>query len=145
MTEEKSEDEFVVIEETENYYLVRNVEGKEIKLYKIDQEEVRRIHRASIEKLAKGLTREMVDSLTAELRNILSLGILLHEYPDIARNLVDKLREYYDTVGRPNLLHYYIKDIDPDMYGKGQTFLREVESLLGVMNETADYIEEMNE
>jgi len=138
-----TEEEFVVIEDTENYYLVRNAEGKEIKLYKIDQEEVRRIHRASIEKLAKGLTREMVDNLTAELKNILSLGILLHEYPDIAKNLVDKLREYYETVGRPNLLHYYIKDIDPDMYGKGQTFLKEVESLFGVMNEVAEYMEEI--
>ena len=143
MTKETSEEEFVVIEETDNYYLVRNVEGKEIKLFKIDQEEVRRIHRASIEKLAKGLTREMVDNLTAELKNILSLGILLHEYPDIAKNLVDKLREYYETVGRPNLLHYYIKDIDPDMYGKGQTFLKEVESLFGVMNEVAEYMEEI--
>ena len=138
-----TEEEFIVIEDTPDYYLVRNVEGKEIKLYKIDQEEVRRIHRASIEKLAKGLTREMVDSLTAELRNILSLGILLHEYPDIAKNLVDKLRDYYEKVGRPNLLHYYIKDIDPDVYGKGQTFLKEVESLLGLMDEVVDFMQEV--
>ena len=143
MTKETSEEEFVVIEETEDYYLVRNVEGKEIKLYKIDQEEVRRIHRVSIEKLAKGLTREMVDSLTAELRNILSLGILLHEYPDMARNLVDRLKDYYEAVGRPNLLHYYIKDIDPDVYGKGQTFLKEVESLHEVMEEVGECMEEM--
>ena len=143
MTKEKSKEQFVVIEETENYYFVRNVEGKEIKLYKIDQEEIKRIHRASIEKLAKGLTREMVDSLTAELKNILSLGILLNEYEDLAKNLTQKLTECYEIVGRPNLLHYYIKDIDPDVYGKAQTFLREVKSLHEVMEEVREYMEEM--
>jgi len=132
--------EIIELVEDHDKYCMVSIDGKLVKAHKLDLEQLQRIHRESIEKLAKGLTREMVESLISMLTRILYLDLFLKDYLRTAEHLTNLLKNYYEIIGSPNAFHYYIKNIDPEIYGKGQTFLKEVESLLKMMDEVLSYM-----
>jgi len=135
-----------VIEDFGKYCTV-DIDGRIVKAFKLDMEQLEKIRKESIEKLAKGMTKLMVKSLISRLDKIVSCNLLLKDYLHTAESLTEVLNTYYDTVGPPNVLHYYIKNIDPEIYGKGQTFLKESHSLLETMKKVLihmDLLEEEN-
>jgi len=109
--------------------------GKELRMIKIDMKEIERAHKERIEKVAQNLSVAKASILTSRLARILSDNISTSSHRLIALELTDLLERCYDEVGNPNLFHYPIKNISPEIYGKSHTFLKEVEMLFGTMVE----------
>ena len=118
-----------LIEDHKDYYLVKDDKGEEVKLFKINKEELDNLKNEQNLRVAEKLSFQKLMNLYRGLEVIIQTKLLIEDYATAAQGIVDKLRKCYDEVGSPNLFHHYIKDIDPEMYGRAQTFRKETNSL----------------
>jgi len=119
-----------IIEKDEDHYLVENEKGEKIKLYMIKQEELDKIRRKENLKVVEKLHFKKLMRLIDMLVTIDESEIVIEHYEGTVTRLVEHLKACYDDVGRPNLFHHYIKNLDPIQYGRAQTFREETKSLL---------------
>jgi hypothetical protein len=124
-----------LIEDHEDYYRVRNKKGEELKLFKINQEELDRISRENNLKVVENLDSKKLMRLSSMLETIDKTELLIEHYEAAATRLVEHLNMCYDEVGRPNLFHHYIKNLDPEQYGRAQTFRKETRQLIETVHE----------
>jgi hypothetical protein len=127
-----------LIKKYDDYYLVRNEQGEEIKLYILKQEELDEIRRKGNLKVAEGLDSKMLMRLSSMLETIDKAEILIEHYEGAATRLVEHLKMCYDEVGRPNLFHHPIKNLDPEQYGRAQTFRKETRNLIETVHEVIE-------
>jgi len=109
--------------------------GKELRMIKIDMKEMERAHKERIEKVAQNLSIKTASILVNKLAEVLSTDVSVSSHKLIALELTDIMERCYNEVGNPNLFHFPIKNISPEIYGKSHTFLKEVEMLFGTMVE----------
>ena len=127
-----------LIKKYDDYYLVRNEKGEEIKLYMLKQVELDRIRRENNIKVAENLDSKKLMHLSSMLETINKTELLIEHYEAAATRLVEHLNMCYDEVGRPNLFHHYIKNLDPEQYGRAQTFRIETRQLIETVHEIFD-------
>jgi len=132
------EEDVEIVEENDEYYLIKDSEGKERKLYKINMDQLAEMHKQRIQICADRLDKEDVDPLINQLSEILSRTISVDEYLEIACNISAKLEDLYAIMGSGNIFHSFIKQLDPYQYGRAQTFTDNVESLLHTLSEIRD-------
>lgn len=132
-----------VVENNDNFYLVEDEEGHFVKLYKIDKQKIDREHIESVKKVAEAFDKEDIDVLISGLEKVIKNEPKVSDYLWMATQLTQHLEECYRKVGRPNLFHYSIKNINPEIYGKAQTFMNEVQKLFDIMREVLDMMTKM--
>lgn len=118
-----------LVEKFEDHYLVRNEQGEEIKLYIIKQEEIEEIRRKDNIRVIERLSFKRLNRLLEMLADIDTSEIVIEHYEATVNRLVEHLKACYEEVGRPNLFHYHIKNLDPLQYGRAQTFRDETKRL----------------
>lgn len=117
--------------------------GKEIRMIKIDREEMKRAHDERIAKVALELKVLSATVLIRKLAKILSTEITVSSHNEVASELTELLELSYDEVGNPNLFHHPIKNLDPEIYGKANTFLKEVNLLFETMVEVFQHMKKL--
>jgi len=101
------------------------------------QKEMERIHKESIATL-RMCPRTYLTQLWLECGNILEYLPSVDEYEKRANNLTEVINQAYEAtrkVAGPNCLHAHHKSIDPEIYGRAQTFSKCVRSLLSDVKE----------
>ena len=132
-----------LVSEHENYYLARNEQGEEIKLFKIKTKELEESMRRDNLKVVEKLNFKRLNRLVEMLEVIDKSDILIEHYEGTVTRLVEHLKVCYDEVGRPNLFHYYIKNLDPIHYGRAQTFREETRRLIERVHEIVELKKEL--
>ena len=97
--------------------------------------EIDQINKKRTMDVAKSLDKkDIIDTINMLLdinNNIPSIV----EYNNKAIDISSQLKMCYNKIGVPNLFHHYIKQIDPDIYGKAQTMLNVCRSLVSTLIE----------
>lgn len=124
-----------LIKKYDDHYLVRNEQGEEIKLYILKQQELDEIRYKGNLKVAENLDSKKLMRLSSMLEAIDKAELLIEHYEGAAIRLVEHLQMCYDEVGRPNIFHHYIKNLDPEQYGRAQTFRIETRQLIETVHE----------
>jgi len=124
-----------LIKKYDDHYLVRNEQGEEIKLYILKQEELDEIRHKGNLKIAENLDSKKLMRLSSMLEAIDKAELLIEHYEAAATRLVEHLKFCYDEVGRPNIFHHPIKNLDPEQYGRAQTFRKETRNLIEAVHE----------
>ena len=132
-----------LVKEYDNYYLARNEQGEEVKLYKIKTEELERRRREDNLKVVEKLNYKRLNRLVDMLETIDKSDIVIEHYEGVVTRLVEHLKVCYDEIGRPNLFHYHIKNLDPIQYGRAQTFREETRSLIERVHEIVELKREL--
>jgi len=132
-----------LIKKYDDHYLVRNEQGEEIKLYIIKQEELDEIRHKDNLKVVEKLHFKKLNRLAEMLEIIDKNELLIEHYKTSATRLVEHLKMCYDEVGRPNVFHHYIKNLDPEYYGRAQTFREETRSLIERVHEIIELKREL--
>lgn len=132
-----------VIKETNRYYEFKTPDGKVVKAFKIDKYEIAKSHDERIKKVAEAFTSLHIQEIIQRLETILNDLPTVETYLGVVTELAPYLRECYDVVGNPNLFHYPIKYIDPDIYGRADGLVKRVTELLEDMWEVANKMVKM--
>jgi len=131
------------VEEHPDYYVLENQEGEKVKAYKINLDEVNKLHEESVRKVAERLNKDDIFQILAVLTDILNDIPDVISYEVVATKLACNLQLLYDKVGSPNLFHHPIKNISLEVYGRAESFVREVVQLYETIIEIAEMMKEM--
>ena len=133
-----------ILEESNRWYKVEVIGTGEIKtLYKIDLESLKESHYKRVRQVAEKIDKNEIDFLITHVNTLIKRKIDINEYEGIASALSKRLEKIYIQIGEPNLFHHSIKNINPCIYGKAQTFYRELESLNELLKEVKKEMEEI--
>ena len=135
---DKLPDIFELIEELPDRYIVTNKEGEQgnrLILFKVKTKEIEKSHQDEIEKAIKVLDKEEVTKLFHTVKSLQKNPPSVIEYNDVAINITKILKKFYDKIGSPNIFHHSIKQIDPNIYGRAQTFIHQMEILKNILKE----------
>lgn len=136
--------EYELVENKEDHYLIREKGGtKTFKAFKIDMDKIKESNDESNRKVAKKFSFEDLKNLVIHLERILNNVPTVDKYEKEAIELTKRLNSCYNIVGVPNLFWHPIKNIDPTIYGKAQTFLKQVFQLFETMHDVAQIMKEM--
>jgi hypothetical protein len=92
------------------------------------------IHRRKIETTSKCSLQtltEIKELCTLNLRDI----PLVTSYINRSYEIVKVLERAYGEIGKTNVLHFFIKNISPEIHGRAQTFMSEVTELQSLVEE----------
>lgn len=137
-------DEYKVIEEHSEYYIIEDRNGNQKRAVKIRRDKIQKIHDDSNKKVAENIDVKRFSELVLRLEDILNNVPTIDKYKDIAVELANFLKQCYDDVGNPNLFHYPIKNIDPEIYGRADTLLKGVTQLYESMIEVGEMMKNMS-
>lgn len=98
------------------------------------EKEMAEIHSTSIQTLSKGSLKTL-QKISGFCNQILEHEPTVSSYKTVAETLVSLLEQAYKEIGEPNELHYYIKEIDPSIYGKADDLINHTISLHKTMEE----------
>jgi len=132
---ERLPESYELVEELSDRYIVTNKEGKRLVLYKIDSDATQTKHNEEIKKAAKFLNREEVTHLFHKVKTLQKNPPTVVDYYDLAAEIAKTLQNFYNQIGSPNIFHQPVKNIDPEIYGKAQSFMRQLEILKNILKE----------
>jgi len=131
-------DEYIeMVHENEGSYTLKDSDGRIFKSIKIKQEDIDKIHEDSIRKVSEAVDEHDLTKIMKVVQSILSAPVTITEYEVIAESLAHHFRALYAVIGSPNLFHHYIKQVDPEIYGKAQTLIPQLTSLAKTLNEVS--------
>lgn len=117
-----------VLYEDDNSF-VAEIDGKPVKLFKINIEELKINHKRDLYFAAVKLPLLLIKDSLEYVNSIINNIPTVDDYEFIANEVVKFLYKI-DIIIRPeklgHLVHHLIKDIDPNYYGKAQTFMRQI-------------------
>lgn len=116
-------------------FIARDGEGKKITLHAINKDKIANHHKDSIREVAKKVDADIIKSIEMQTYGYINEIIDIDDWYDIATNLTKILVELYKSIGSPNIFHYSIKYINPDIYGNAQTFRKYCKDLNDICNE----------
>jgi len=119
-------DGYKVIDEKDDRYIIETEKGQTLIAYKIDTNDISKRRHEEIEKVAKKLDKKEVVQLLGMVNDLYDNPPSIVDYLGAATEVVKILRKYYDKVDSSNLFHHPIKQIDPEIYGKAQTFMHQM-------------------
>jgi len=134
----KTTEEVKVIDEEENHYLIQKNDGKQMKLFKINIDDIKKFNHESNQKVAKNIHPSTFKILISQLEFIINTTGADSCYKTLAEDLTKQLNLCYNEVGTGNLFHHPIKNIDPAIYGKGFTLVQETRNLYDMMLQVAE-------
>ncbi len=105
------------------------LDGKEIKLYKINIDEIEIKRRTDLYKAAGHIPKELIVNALYLTSRTLDKIPTVDDYEDIATIAVDYMNQIYKYLRKNKLsyiIHYLIKNTDPYIYGRAQTFMKNI-------------------
>jgi len=93
-----------------------------------------RIHDENIQTLIKCSDNKLLEILVF-CNEIIEKEPTVSSYLQKAEEIMKLLEEAYKEVGPPNSFHYDIKGLDPEIYGRAETFMKQISSLMGTVQE----------
>lgn len=135
--------EVKVVENNIDHYVLEKEDGTQIKAFKIKRDEMQKIHDDLNRKVAENLKVDTLIELISRLEEIMNNLPTFDKWRETADELTDFLEYCYNEVGNPNQFHHPIKNVNPEIYGRADTFLKEVLHLHTSMLEVAEMMKEM--
>ena len=129
-----------LISETDDCYIA-NVDGKQVKLFKINTTEIKERWEKNVGKATKLIPKHHFEVLLKILINTINNVPTVVEYERVSKNIAGHINKLYDFVSPScnqhlsNIFHHPYKNISTEIYGKAQTFMKEIKSLLDTMND----------
>jgi len=115
------------------------VDGKETKLFKINIEELNAKHDRDLLEASKHLSKSDIEEMLFFTRRIIQFVPRITEYERVAVETTDLMERVYKALEPYKLsylMHHLVKDTNPEIYGKAETFMKQI----GMFNE---YLEEI--
>lgn len=111
-----------------------NETGQRSCMVLIDPDRMRDLHAQDLKRAADRIDPETFNALKMQTTLILANEPTVSRYAEVAQDLTEILQDAYDQVGEPkrgqgNIFHSHCKYINPEWYGKAQTFMNEVKGL----------------
>jgi len=134
------EETIELISETDDAYIA-NVDGKQVKLFKINTTEIKERWNRNIDTASKLISKYQFESMLKILINVINNVPTVDEYERISNNIAAHINILYDDIapscnhGFSNIFHHPYKNISTEIYGKAQTFMKEIKGLLDTMND----------
>ena len=98
------------------------------------EKEISEIHNKSVQVLSK-CSLKLLQKILNFCNQILKHEPTVSNYKTVTETLVSLLERAYSEIGKPNELHYFIKEIDPSIYGKAENLIKHVISLQKTIEE----------
>lgn len=98
------------------------------------EKEMSEIHNKSVQVLSK-CSLKTLQKILNFCNQILKHEPKVSSYKTVTETLVSLLERAYSEIGEPNELHYFIKEIDPSIYGKAENLIKHVTSLQKTIEE----------
>lgn len=107
------------------------IDGKRVKLFKIDKDEIKNRRIQSLQYAAEKIDEPCFIGLFKLVEYCKNNIPTVDKYEQLAIDISEILDLVYDQVGHKytNIFHYYFKDISPSIYGKAQTFMKNINML----------------
>ena len=121
--------ELTLVEETDKGYIIKDQDGKQKTIYKIKsctKKRIKELQKASLV-MEKNDFKVLV-SLCEEVLNV-NDNEILNNWFEIAKRLTEVMKIMYDKIGRPNSFHYFVKNVNPDVYGRGDTIRKHCKNI----------------
>lgn len=106
-------------------------------------DEIDKLNRERLMKVATSVDKEDIIAISKTLLDIINNIPSIEEYFIIATNLSTNLKRIYDKVGSPNLFNYYIKNIDPGIYGRAHTLISHCKQLITILLDVCGVMKEL--
>ena len=118
----------LISEDSSKIVVRRN--GEKIKLFKIDTEAMENKYNYDLYKASECLRKEVIKNALKFTEKLINQVPNVNEYESEANKLFLIMKDLYLLL-EPHklsyLLHHLIKDTDPEIYGRAQTFMKQVE------------------
>jgi len=122
--------EIEFLNEHERYYEAL-IGGKNVILYKVDKDKIQQDYLINLKKVSKTLSLNNIIPLYNLLKESIKNTPNVDQYEKIADSIsieIDKL--YYLTKSdKSSIFHHPYKQINPAIYGKAQTFMKNIKFL----------------
>lgn len=118
-----------------------NEEGHRCVLIRIDKDEMKTMQERTVQLAADRLQPETFNALKMEVTRVLADEPRVSEYEAVAKNLLSLVQDAYDQIGQrtkrspSNAFYTHCKHINPEWYGKAQTFMSQVKALYTLLNQ----------
>ena len=129
-----------LISETDDAYIA-NVNGKHVTLFKVDTNEIKERWKKNVYNASKVIPKHHFEVLVKILITNINNVPTVVEYERVSKNIAGHINKLYDFVSPScnqhlsNIFHHPYKNISTEIYGKAQTFMKEIKSLLDTMND----------
>mgnify|MGYP006863438466 CR=1 FL=1 len=125
------ENKIEIISEDDKCYIAK-IDGKQVKLFKVDVDEINIRNKNNLHDAAKCLPKQLVVDFINFIISTIEHKPTVDRYENAANRMVACMKQIEKILLEnkcSNLMFWYIKNIDPDIYGKAQTFMRIIERL----------------
>lgn len=121
--------------------IVGKINGKVVTLHKIDMDEIKNNHNEKIDKAAIAISFDKLEEALTFTIDILKDCPSINEYEEYANNAVELMKSMYhdcQPTDATSLFHQLIKNTEISIYGKAQTFIKQVtifnETIVEILN-----------
>ena len=124
---------------------IADINGKTVKLFKIDMEELKLKHENDLYLASRHLSNADIHELLVLTTKILQFTPDVDHYKGVADKVTDLMENLFSKLAvhdLSHLFHHLIKDINPEIYGKAQTFMRQINLLHDTMSKIHQFINE---
>ncbi len=143
-------DTIKIISEDDKSYMAE-VDGKVVKLFKIDKNEIDERWKNTIYHISKHIPKHNFEELLKVLIEYINHIPNVNEYKRVANRVtcyIDKLYKIISPICNQhisNVFHHPYKNINIEIYGKAYTFMKEIKSLLNTMDDIGKQMVENGE
>jgi len=110
-------------------FIAENEKGQSFKIFTVDRAKIQKSHDDRVAQVAQAINKDDIERLFLTTLEYSTKPIDIDHWRKLAEDLTVFLKRLYTQIGNPNIFHHYIKNIDPDYYGKADTFRKECKSL----------------
>jgi len=89
------------------------------------EKEMEEIHNKSVQVLTK-CSLKTLQKILSFCNQITVYEPTISSYKTVVETLVSLLEQAYKEINEPNELHYFIKEIDPSIYGRAENLIKHV-------------------
>jgi hypothetical protein len=101
--------------------------------------EFEKIYQDAVEKVGNKLSLDDINEILNRCDTIIDNEPTISKYALTVKSFTIMLRQKYNKVGSPNRFHQHLKSIDPEQYGRAQTFMAEINKLKNFMEDVEGY------
>ncbi len=121
--------------------IVGIMDGKPITLHKINIDAMTRSHNEKIDKAAIAISFDKLEESLTFTNDILKDCPYINEYEEYANKAIELMKSMYHDCqpgDATSLFHHLVKETNPSIYGKAQTFIKQVtffnETIVEILN-----------
>lgn len=120
----------IISEDAKSY--IANIDGKQVILYKVDVDKINERNRNSLNEASKHLPKQLVVDFINFIIYTIEYIPTVDKYENAANTTVAFMKQIEKILVKnecSNLMFSYIKNLDPNIYGKAQTFMKIIKRL----------------